>query len=55
MGGAAADTFILGDISQAYYQGNAAQDYALIKDFTVGSDRIQLYGSVSGLQSVSNR
>ncbi|MFK8183324.1 MAG: LamG-like jellyroll fold domain-containing protein [Phormidesmis sp.] len=43
-GGAGADTFVLGDYNQAYYQGEENQDYALIKDLD-SSDTLQLYGS----------
>lgn len=49
-GGNGQDTFSLGDRTGAYYDdGNSVttgeEDYALIMDFTKGSDRIQLYGS----------
>lgn len=43
-GQADADTFILGNISQAYYVGSGIADYARILDFTLPEDTIQLYG-----------
>lgn len=64
-GGAGADRFLLGDARGRYYDdGNAANrgtlDYALITDFTVGQDRLQLDGAAanyylgqSGLTGVS--
>jgi Ca2+-binding RTX toxin-like protein len=54
-GGSDNDLFILGDISKAYYnhkttpaQGNL--DRAIIQDFAVSMDSIQLYGSASNYQ-----
>ncbi|MGB5710888.1 MAG: hypothetical protein WBM44_08245, partial [Waterburya sp.] len=49
-GGAGADTFILGDVNQAYYATGGSQDYAVIKDFTPGVDTIQLYGVAGDYQ-----
>ena len=52
-GGAGSDMFILGYNAGILYNdgasGNAGRgDYALITDFTVGTDRLQLDGSASG-------
>ncbi len=44
-GGNVSDKFVLGDNKQAYYQGGGNQDYALIKDFAKGWDKIWLYGA----------
>ncbi len=51
-GGAGADRFVLGDSYEVYYDddwsyGLGTQDYALIKDFTLGQDQIILHGSSS--------
>jgi Ca2+-binding RTX toxin-like protein len=51
-GGSGADKFVLGDSYEVYYDDDASfglgtQDYALIKDFTVGEDQIILHGSSS--------
>ena len=44
------DTFVLGDANKIYYDdgviGNGLGDYALIRDFQVGLDTIQLKGGV---------
>lgn len=45
-----ADTFMLGDASQAYYDKMGIQDYALIMGFDSSSDTIQLHGSASEYQ-----
>ncbi|MEM9217341.1 MAG: NF038122 family metalloprotease [Cyanobacteria bacterium P01_F01_bin.150] len=45
VGSGAADTFIVGDRTQAYYLGNGEQDYARIQGFNSAQDRIQLHGS----------
>ena len=45
-----ADTFMLGDASQAYYDKMGMQDYALIMGFDSTSDTIQLHGSASEYQ-----
>ncbi len=49
-GGVGNDIFVLGDANQAYYNdGNdsnlGTSDYALIEDFNIFGDRIQLHGS----------
>ncbi|MEM9216357.1 MAG: NF038122 family metalloprotease [Cyanobacteria bacterium P01_F01_bin.150] len=44
IGGADADTFVLGSTLQSYYQDNGNADYALIKDFSSANDRLQLHG-----------
>jgi Ca2+-binding RTX toxin-like protein len=43
-GGGGSDTFALADASNAYYKGPDAggENYALIKDFTAGADKLQL-------------
>ncbi|MGL4500710.1 MAG: calcium-binding protein, partial [Planktothrix sp.] len=41
------DRFVLGDSSQAYYKDTGSGDYALISDFKLNNDIIQLYGSAS--------
>jgi hypothetical protein len=41
------DLFILGDISEVYYNDNGNADYALITGFQGGRDVIQLYGSAA--------
>jgi RTX calcium-binding nonapeptide repeat (4 copies) len=41
-GGGGADKFILGDSRGAYYLGNGANDYAIINDFDLFSDSIDL-------------
>nr|MDJ0799559.1 lectin-like protein [Calothrix sp. MO_167.B12] len=46
-GGSGADTFILGDATQAYYATQGSQDYVVIKDFVDSEDVVQLYGVVS--------
>jgi len=52
-GGAGADVFALGYASGAFYDDNNAAttgtaDYALVADFTLGTDRLQLDGLASG-------
>ncbi len=43
-----ADTFVLGNASGVFYQGDGNSDYALIEDFKAGDgDRIQLKGSAN--------
>ncbi|MCB8750388.1 polysaccharide deacetylase family protein [Planktothrix agardhii] len=49
-GGQNKDRFVLGDSSQAYYKGTGSGDYALISDFKLNNDTIQLYGSASNYQ-----
>lgn len=44
-GGAGRDRFILGNSRNAFYAKGGDLDYALIRDFTIGQDRIQLEGS----------
>ncbi len=41
------DTFALGDISQIFYTLSGNGDYAVIKDFSAGTDKIQIKGSAS--------
>ena len=41
------DTFALGDISQIFYALSGNGDYAVIKDFSAGTDKIQIKGSAS--------
>jgi Ca2+-binding RTX toxin-like protein len=48
-GGAGADIIILGDATKTYYDDgnnrtNGKFDFALIKDFNIGKDKIQLFG-----------
>ena len=45
-----ADTFVLGDVTQAYYATAAEQDYAVIRDFNVSVDKLQLHGVVVDYQ-----
>ncbi|CAD5924751.1 polysaccharide deacetylase family protein [Planktothrix agardhii] len=49
-GGQNKDRFVLGDSKQAYYKDTGSGDYALISDFKLGDDIIQLYGSASNYQ-----
>jgi len=51
-GGAGADLFVIGGIAAGRFYDDGAigagrNDYALVTDFTVGQDRIQLKGNVS--------
>lgn len=46
-GGRDADIFVLGDANAAYYTAHGWWDYALITDFQVGQDKIQLAGAAS--------
>ena len=46
-GGGGADEFVLGDAYGAYYSVCYNHDYARIEDFTVGEDKLILYGSAS--------
>ncbi|MEL7521533.1 MAG: hypothetical protein AAGJ80_07935, partial [Cyanobacteria bacterium J06553_1] len=39
------DKFVLGDSSRAFYVGKGAKDFAGIADFTVGKDKLVLFGS----------
>jgi RTX calcium-binding nonapeptide repeat (4 copies) len=43
-GGAGKDRFMLGNRKSAFYAKGGNLDYALIRDFTIGQDRIQLEG-----------
>ncbi len=57
-GGSGVDTFVLGDVTQAYYDnGNDANpgltDYALITDLNINEDVIQLSGDITNYQLVS--
>ena len=45
-GGGGADQFILGETGSAYYLGGAT-DYAVIEDFELDIDTVQLFGSAS--------
>ncbi|MGD1913120.1 MAG: hypothetical protein ACFB2X_20405, partial [Rivularia sp. (in: cyanobacteria)] len=45
-----ADTFILGDATEPYYDNMGIQDYALILNFDSSEDVIQLHGSASDYQ-----
>ncbi|MGA1132046.1 MAG: NF038122 family metalloprotease [Prochlorotrichaceae cyanobacterium] len=47
LGGAGADKFVLGDAQGAYYLGGGSTDFAVIQDFTAGTDKVQLYGSAA--------
>ncbi|MCB8778739.1 polysaccharide deacetylase family protein [Planktothrix agardhii 1032] len=49
-GGQNKDRFVLGDSSQAYYKDTGSGDYALISDFKLNDDTIQLYGSASNYE-----
>ncbi|NET38025.1 MAG: matrixin family metalloprotease [Cyanothece sp. SIO1E1] len=56
-GGAGKDTFVLGNTRRAFYlaSGNSAQgktDLALITDFKLGQDKIQLHGSAKEYELV---
>jgi Ca2+-binding RTX toxin-like protein len=44
-GGGGRDTFALGDKNGSFYLGNGKNDYALINDFDLTQDRIQLGGN----------
>jgi hypothetical protein len=44
-GGENFDVFVLGDADRAFYTGKGNDNYALIDDFRVGEDKIQLNGS----------
>jgi len=44
-GGADSDTYVLGDAQTAFYAGRNDFDYALITDFEVGQDTIELNGA----------
>jgi Ca2+-binding RTX toxin-like protein/archaellum component FlaF (FlaF/FlaG flagellin family)/gas vesicle protein len=46
-GGEGADTFILGDATQTYYTGTGDSDFALIADFDLNTDVIQLQGAAT--------
>ncbi|MFZ4640976.1 MAG: M10 family metallopeptidase C-terminal domain-containing protein [Nodosilinea sp.] len=46
-GGKGADIFVLGDANAAYYTAHGWWDYALVTDFQVGQDKIQLAGAAS--------
>lgn len=45
IGGVDNDRFILGDAHRAYYTAEGALDFAVITDFSVGSDKVVLHGS----------
>jgi Ca2+-binding RTX toxin-like protein len=46
-GGGGADMFILGSASGRYYDGDATTGLAIISDFSVGLDMVQLNGIAS--------
>ena len=57
-GGTGVDTFVLGDENQAYYNsGNSDDsgltDYALITDFDINEDIIQLSGDLTNYQLIA--
>ena len=52
-GGKGTDTFILGDTNSVFYSANGRRDYALITDFNLTEDLIQLKGSLE--YSATNR
>ena len=54
IGDTGADKFILGDETQAYYATGGDQDYAVIQDFNVNLDTLQLYGSAMDYQQVQH-
>jgi Ca2+-binding RTX toxin-like protein len=41
-GGSGVDTFVLGDLSNNYYTAGDSSEYALITDFEIGTDLMQL-------------
>lgn len=47
VGGDGADTFVLGNSSQAYYSAGGHSDLGYVEDFTPGTDLVVLYGSAS--------
>ena len=47
IGGTDGDRFILGDAKQAYYTANGFLDFAVVRDFQVGSDVMVLNGSAA--------
>ncbi|GAB4369494.1 MAG: hypothetical protein Kow00121_09490 [Elainellaceae cyanobacterium] len=49
-GGGGKDRFVLGNAKHAYYAKGGDLDYAIIRDFTIGQDRIQLEGKRSDYQ-----
>jgi hypothetical protein len=54
-GGAGADVFILGDEYTAYYSTGGDQDHAVITDFAVGLDALQLHGSMGDYQQSTSQ
>ena len=44
-GGKGGDIFVLGTSTDIFYNGNGANDFARIEDFTLGEDRLQVKGS----------
>ncbi len=51
-GGSGNDTFVLGDAYEAYYLGNG---YAIIEDFSQGTDKLAVHGSLSDYTLTTNR
>ncbi|AFY39735.1 Hemolysin-type calcium-binding region [[Leptolyngbya] sp. PCC 7376] len=52
-GGSDSDTFILGDTESAYYSQGGDADYALITDFEIGTDHVNLSGLLEDYTLVS--
>ncbi|MBE9127743.1 MULTISPECIES: DVUA0089 family protein [unclassified Coleofasciculus] len=52
-GGEGIDTFVLGQDDQVFYVGQGINDYALITDFNLGEDIIQLATNPTGSVNVS--
>jgi uncharacterized protein YjbI with pentapeptide repeats len=44
-GGSGKDVFILGDSTNNYYTNDGENGYAIITDFTIGQDKVQLQGA----------
>ena len=53
-GGKGKDVFVLGDKDGAYYLGKGNKDFALIKDFELGQDKLVLNGSVGDYEFKGN-
>ena len=54
-GGPGMDTFILGDAHQVYYTAAGNHDFARIKDFEDGVDKVRLLGSVDDYHVDGNK
>ena len=46
-GGAGSDLFVLGNSAKVFYDADGANGYAVIADFNVAQDKIQLKGSMA--------